>query len=162
IGYIGLFFGRMIKAGVSRSREVLADASAVQFTRQTSGIAGALKKIAGVPEGSRFEQRGEAEEVSHMLFGDGVGLSGLFATHPPILQRIQALEPGFRPAQLEQLQAQWFRSPPNGLQEDLHLGLAGEGEAPLPAARSRLAVTPPMVAAQVANPREDDYRRADT
>src|SRR5690606_35078399 len=71
IGYIGIFFGRMIKAGVSRSREVLADASAVQFTRQTQGIAGALKKIAGVQEGSRFEQRAEAEEVSHMLFGDG-------------------------------------------------------------------------------------------
>ena len=162
IGYIGMFFGRMIKAGVSRSREVLADASAVQFTRQTSGIAGALKKIAGVQEGSRFEQRGEAEEVSHMLFGDGMGLSGLFATHPPILQRIQALEPGFRPEQLERLQAQWFKAPPNGLQEDLHMGLAASGESLLPDVRSGLDVTPPMVSAQVANPRADDFRRADT
>lgn len=162
IGYIGMFFGRMIKAGVSRSREVLADASAVQFTRQTSGIAGALKKIAGVQEGSRFEQRGEAEEVSHMLFGDGVGLSGLFATHPPILQRIQALEPGFRSEQLERLQAQWRAAPPNGLQEDLRMGLAAEGESLLPNVAVELDVTPPMVSAQVANPREDDYRRADT
>ena len=68
IGYIGIFFGRMIKAGVSRSREVLADASAVQFTRQTQGIAGALKKIAGVQEGSRFEQRAD-HLVGHSLGG---------------------------------------------------------------------------------------------
>src|SRR5688572_22250190 len=54
IGYIGLFFGRMIKAGVSRSRETMADASAVQFTRQTRGLAGALKKIGGLGEGSRL------------------------------------------------------------------------------------------------------------
>ncbi|NLW95439.1 MAG: M48 family metalloprotease, partial [Xanthomonadaceae bacterium] len=76
VGYVGLFFGRMIKAGVSRSREVLADASAVQFTRQTTGLAGALKKIAGLHDGSRLTARAEAEEVSHMLFGDGTGLSG--------------------------------------------------------------------------------------
>src|SRR5690606_1621979 len=54
VGGIGLFFGRMIKASVSRSRERLADASAVQFTRQTTGLAGALKKIAGVGEGSKL------------------------------------------------------------------------------------------------------------
>ena len=162
IGYIGIFFGRMIKAGVSRSREVLADASAVQFTRQTQGIAGALKKIAGVQEGSRFEQRAEAEEVSHMLFGDGIGLSGLFATHPPILKRIQALEPGFRSEQLERLQKQWHAAPPNGMQEDLAMGLAADGVAVLPDARAELSVTPPMVSSQVANPRDDDYLRADT
>lgn len=161
VGAIGMFFGRMIKAGVSRSREVLADASAVQFTRQTRGIAGALKKIAGVEEGSRFQQRAEAEEVSHMLFGDGLGLSGLFATHPPILQRIQALEPGFRSEQLERLQVQWRSAPPNGMQEDLAMGLAADGVAVLPDARSELAVTPPMVSAQVANPGDDDYRHAD-
>ena len=53
VGYIGVFFGRMIKAGVSRTRELLADASAVQFTRQTTGLAGALKKIGGCSEGGR-------------------------------------------------------------------------------------------------------------
>jgi Zn-dependent protease with chaperone function len=72
VGYIGVFFGRMIKAGVSRSREYLADASAVQFTRQTAGIAGALKKIGGLPSGSKLAAA-DTEEVSHMLFGDGVG-----------------------------------------------------------------------------------------
>ncbi|WP_407352613.1 M48 family metallopeptidase [Luteimonas sp. R10] len=161
IGYVGLFFGRMIKAGISRSREVLADASAVQFTRQASGLAGALKKIAGLQEGSQLAQRGGAEEVSHMLFGDGIGLSGLFATHPPILQRIQALEPGFRPEQVERLRAQWRTAPPNGLEEDVQLGIAARHGSALPGAADEFDLTPPMVSAQVAHPREDDYRRAD-
>jgi len=161
VGYIGLFFGRMIKAGVSRSRERLADASAVQFTRQTAGLAGALKKIAGVEEGSRLNQRGDAEEVSHMLFGDGIGFSGLFATHPPLLERIRALEPGFRGKQLERLKAGWLASPPDGMREDMALGLAEGAGAPLPGARQQVRVSPPQVAAQVATPASDDYRRAD-
>src|SRR5690606_40537319 len=111
VGSIGLLFGRMIKASVSRTRERLADASAVQFTRQTAGLAGALKKIAGLPGGARLNDRADAEEASHMLFGDGVGFSGLFATHPPILERIQALEPGFRGEQLERLRSQWSLQP---------------------------------------------------
>ena len=160
IGYIGLIFGRMIKAGISRTRESLADASAVQFTRQTAGLAGALKKIAGVYEGSKLGSRGETEEISHMLFGDGIGFSGLFATHPPILKRIQALEPGFRAEQLERLQTQWRAAPPNGLQEDARMGLAGAHDA-LPEATSQINVTPAMVASQVAQPEADDYRRAD-
>jgi Zn-dependent protease with chaperone function len=160
IGYIGLVFGRMIKAGISRTRESLADASAVQFTRQTAGLAGALKKIAGLHEGSRLGARGETEEISHMLFGDGLGFSGLFATHPPILKRIQALEPGFRAENLERLQSQWRATPPNGLEEDAHMGLAGARDA-LPAASSRINVTPAMVASQVALPEAKDYRRAD-
>ncbi|WP_226469012.1 M48 family metallopeptidase [Luteimonas panaciterrae] len=165
IGYIGLFFGRMIKAGVSRSRETLADASAVQFTRQTVGLAGALKKIAGLQDGSKLSDRGDAEEASHMLFGDGVGFSGLFATHPPILDRIQTLEPGFRAEHLSALQAQWLSAPPDGLEEDVRMGLTGSGHATLPslpAANARMNVTPPMVAAQVAHPQSDDYRFADT
>lgn len=164
VGAIGLFFGRMIKAGVSRSREVLADASAVQFTRQSSGLSGALKKIAGVHEGSKLAERADAEEVSHMLFGDGTGLRGLFATHPPLLQRIQALEPSFKAENLERLKAQWLASPPDGLDEDVKLGLASQGHASggLPSTGAHLAVTPPMVAAQVADPKNDDYLRADS
>ena len=160
VGSIGMFFGRMIKASVSRSRERLADASAVQFTRQTSGLAGALKKIAGLSDGSRLSDRADAEEASHMLFGDGVGFSGLFATHPPILERIQALEPGFRSEQLERLRGQWALTPPSGLQEDRMMGLDAQS-APLPPRDARLDVTPPMVAAQVGSPEADDYRRAD-
>ena len=161
VGAIGMFFARMIKAGISRTRESLADASAVQFTRQTAGLAGALKKIAGIQEGSKLEARGDAEEVSHMLFGDGVGFSGLFATHPPILKRIQALEPSFVPENLERLQARWLASPPDGMAEDAQLGLAPRGASTLPAATSRLNVTPPMVSAQVAQPEPNDYARAD-
>ncbi|GHB99761.1 M48 family metallopeptidase [Thermomonas carbonis] len=162
IGYIGLFFGRMIKAGVSRTREKLADASAVQFTRQTRGLSGALKKIGGLHDGSRLNQRSDAEEVSHMLFGDGIGFSGLFATHPPLLERIRALEPKFGGEELARLQAQWIASPPDGMQEDVALGLAGGSGSRLPGATQELSVTPPMVAAQVAAPAADDYRRADS
>jgi len=96
IGYLGLFFARLIKAGVSRQREYLADASAVQFTRQTDGIAGALSKIGY--GGSSLLQDSDAEEVSHMLFANGMGaFLKLYATHPPIEARIRALDPGFEP-----------------------------------------------------------------
>ena len=96
IGYIGVFFGKMIKAAVSRQREFLADASAVQFTRNPEGIAGALKKIGGLVKGSRIEHP-EAEEASHMFFGNGVGasLTSLLATHPPLPVRIKRLDPGW-------------------------------------------------------------------
>ncbi|OOG23608.1 peptidase M48 [Thioalkalivibrio denitrificans] len=93
VGYVGLFFGRWIKAMVSRQREFLADASAVQFTREPEGIAGALKKI-GAAGGSVL--RANPEEVAHMLFANGA-LGQLFATHPPLLDRIRAIEPGFDP-----------------------------------------------------------------
>ncbi|MEO5565539.1 MAG: M48 family metallopeptidase [Luteimonas sp.] len=166
VGYVGLFFARMIKAGVSRTRESLADASAVQFTRQTHGLAGALKKIGGLEAGSRLNDRGAAEEVSHMLFGEGIGLSGqwlsgLFATHPPLLKRIQALEPSFDGAALQALQKRWVETPPNGMEEDAQLGLVGGVAMALPSAGSSFAVNPPMVMAQVATPSADDYQRAD-
>ena len=93
IGSIGVFFGRLIKAAVSRQREMLADASAVQFTREPEGLAGALKKIGGYT--TEFTST-EAEEVAHMLFGRGSrAFRGWFATHPPLLDRIRALEPNF-------------------------------------------------------------------
>ncbi|KAF1711296.1 peptidase M48 Ste24p [Pseudoxanthomonas kalamensis DSM 18571] len=164
VGGIGLFFGRMIKAGVSRQREMLADASAVQFTRQTTGLAGALKKIAGLHDGSQLADPGQAEEVSHMLFGQGRRYSSLFATHPPLLERIRKLEPSFNPQQLERLTAGWALSPPDGLQEDIALGLAEAGGAPLPPPlpprEGTVTVTAPMVVEQVATPAADDYRRA--
>jgi len=106
IGAIGVFFGRLIQAAVSRSRESLADASAVQFTRQTEGIAGALKKIAVFEEGSTL-QTPRKDEVRHMLFGDAEA-SSWFATHPPIIERIKALEPGFKPEELDAYVKQWL------------------------------------------------------
>jgi len=163
VGYVGLFFGRLIKAGLSRQREYLADASAVQFTRQTAGIAGALKKIGGLPSGSKLEAA-ETEEVSHMLFGDGIGYSSLFATHPPLLQRIQALDKSFKPEQLGELAKRWSKAPPRGLDEDLALGLTEDRRAangpPLPQRRAELSVEPEEVADQVGAPASDDFRRA--
>lgn len=109
IGYVGYFFGRLIQAAIARSREALADASAVQFTRQTHGIAGALKKIAVVPAGSALIA-GNRHEVSHMLFGDadddGFFFQSWFATHPPLLERIRLLDPVFRERDLEKLAVQ--------------------------------------------------------
>jgi Zn-dependent protease with chaperone function len=104
VGYIGYFFGRLIQAAVARSRESLADASAVQFTRQTGGIAGALKKIAILSEGSELRAANK-QEVAHMLFGEAGSFNALFATHPPLMDRIRALEPGFREEELAQLMA---------------------------------------------------------
>jgi Zn-dependent protease with chaperone function len=98
IGWIGVFLSRLIKAAVSRQREALADASAVQFTREPQGLAGALKKIAAY--GARIEYA-ETEEVSHMLFAHGSGaFGGWFATHPPLIERIKALDPSFDPRDL--------------------------------------------------------------
>lgn len=96
IGYLGLFFGRLIKAGVSRQREFLADASAVQFTRDNTGIAGALAHIQ-VHSGQSLLMSAHAEDMSHMCFGESVQvkMSGMLATHPPLRDRIKAL--GFTP-----------------------------------------------------------------
>jgi len=96
VGSIGLFFGKLIKGALSRQREYLADASAVQFTRLPDGIAGALKKIGGRPETSKIEDA-HAEEISHMFFGSAFGSFGtrLFATHPPLVERVQRIDPAF-------------------------------------------------------------------
>ena len=96
IGYVGVFFGKLIKAAVSRQREYLADASAVQFTRYPGGIAGALKKIGGLAEGSRIKDA-HAEECSHLFFGDAFAgsLFNLLSTHPPLANRIQRIDPSF-------------------------------------------------------------------
>lgn len=102
IGYVGVFVARLLKASISRQREYLADASAVQFTRQTAGLAGALKKAAGYGEGTLVTDS-DCEEVAHMMFGDAIGLSGWYATHPPLDDRIRKLDPGFRPEQLGKL-----------------------------------------------------------
>jgi Zn-dependent protease with chaperone function len=96
LGYLGVLLGRLIKSAVARQREFLADASSVQFTRNPSGITGALKKIGGLAARSRI-RNGHAEEISHMFFGDAFAGSffNLFATHPPLEQRIRAFEPEF-------------------------------------------------------------------
>lgn len=159
-GYIGVFVGRLIKAAVSRQREYLADASAVQFTRQTAGIAGALKKIGGLESGSKLRS-GKVEDVSHMLFGEGRSFASLYATHPPLPKRIQLLDPTFDPAEIDQLRQRWATAPPSGLQEDMALGLVSEPDArPRAAAGDRtsaVAVHPDAVVAGVGDPGAASY-----
>lgn len=88
IGAIGAFFARLIQAAVSRQREFLADASAVQFTRNPRGIAGAFRRM--MDTGTAVSSPGAAE-ASHMFFGDGVKRlldGGPWASHPPLRTRI--------------------------------------------------------------------------
>ena len=95
-GGLGILMGNLIKSAVSRQREYLADSSAVQFTRNPEGLAGALKKIGAMATGSRLLTP-HAEEASHMFFGNGMSESwfSFAATHPPLLDRILLLEPSF-------------------------------------------------------------------
>ncbi|CAN5282535.1 M48 family metallopeptidase [soil metagenome] len=101
IGYIGMLFGRMIQAAVSRQREYLADAAAVQYTRNPDGIAGALEKIGRTKKGGKIED-GHAMELSHLFFASSFHTSfdKLFATHPPLNDRIAAIRPGSDPEQI--------------------------------------------------------------
>lgn len=126
VGYAGTFFGNLIKAAVSRQREFLADASAVQFTRNPGGIAGALKKIGGHVAGSKL-QAANAAEFSHMYFGEGVSVAmdGLMATHPPLGDRIRRIEP------------RWDGSFPAVMIEDSEGGL--HAQQPLPDAAAAWA-----------------------
>jgi Zn-dependent protease with chaperone function len=94
VGYVGIFFGKLIKSAISREREYLADAAAVQFTRNPQGIAGALKKIAMIYPGGVLEDH-HAEELSHVFFASGLreGWIDMFRTHPPIETRIRRVDP---------------------------------------------------------------------
>ncbi|HWW05629.1 M48 family metallopeptidase [Collimonas sp.] len=96
VGYIGIFFGRLIKSAVSRQREFLADASAVQFTRNPEGIGGALRKIGGLTDGKKIGSQinhPNAEQLSHLFLGSARPnlLSGWFATHPPLTERLKRI-----------------------------------------------------------------------
>jgi len=176
VGYIGVVFARLIKASISRQREFLADASAVQFTRQTSGISGALKKIGGLAEGSKLASTG-TEEVAHMLFGDGVGYSALFATHPPLQERIVRLDPSFKDSEFAAIAAAWSQpvlvADPSATDADVSISgfapaIASSREArpprerALPAENAEINLSPPKVAKQVGNPGTDDEQAART
>jgi hypothetical protein len=96
LGYIGVVFSNLIKSAIGRQREYLADASAVQFTRNPAGLAGALKKIGGLAQGSRIRSP-HAPEISHFFFSNGLSDSifRILATHPPLAERIRRLDPSF-------------------------------------------------------------------
>jgi Zn-dependent protease with chaperone function len=93
-GWVGVLFGRLLQSAVSRQREFLADAAAVQFTRNPQGLAGALQKIAAT--GSRVTNE-HSQDVAHLFFASGFksGWAAFFATHPPIEERIRALDPSW-------------------------------------------------------------------
>jgi Zn-dependent protease with chaperone function len=126
IGYVGRFFGQIIKSAISRQREYLADAAAVQFTRNPRGLAGALMKIGGYESGSTIDSS-EADEMSHLFFGDALGktsfLNSIFATHPPLKKRIRRVDSSFAGAfpkfeKPEQLTNEDVEAQQSGLQRD--------------------------------------------
>ena len=121
LGYVGLFLGRLMQAAVSRQRERLADASGVQFTRNPQGLKEALVKIAATPDGSVL-MTPHAEQAAHMFFAEG--LNRLFATHPPILERIRELDPQFDERELARVAAEYAQA---GTDEDAEAG--GQAEA---------------------------------
>lgn len=171
LGWLGVACARLIKASIARQREYLADASAVQFTRDSEGIAGALKKIGALSAGSKLEAA-DREEVSHMLFGDGVGYSALFATHPPLIKRIKRLLPRFDPTELDRISAAWENPVQVGETDSEFASLSGfapanafdrrgnAAAAELPASNAAIRLNPGRVTRQVGNPGEDDRRVA--
>lgn len=92
IGFISQIFAQIIQAAISRHRERLADASATQFTRNPKALANALSRIGGDAAGSRISSP-RAGEFAHLFFASGV--NALFATHPPLEERIRALDPSW-------------------------------------------------------------------
>ncbi len=138
LGYIGVVCGRLIKAGVSRQREYLADASAVQFTRNPDSIGGALRRIAGLSQsnglGTRIEHP-QAESLSHLFLGAARPsfVSGVFATHPPLAERIRRIYGRELPA---------LPAPENAVA----LALGGLQPAPVEKRRSPVQYTPSATA----------------
>jgi Zn-dependent protease with chaperone function len=161
VGYIGFFFGRLIQAAVSRQREFLADASAVQFTRNPGGIVGALRKIGGYAIGSHLATD-RAGEIGHFFFAEGfdhVLFSGLFATHPPLDIRIRAVDPQwdgkfFDPATIvdvrnESFQRVGYGPPPLPADVALHRAYNTPEAAPPLLPGRALAMAPAAIMAQM-------------
>ena len=164
LGYLGVLLGNIIKAAISRQREFLADASSVQFTRNPGALAGALKKIGGLAQGSRIRDA-HAHEISHMFFGDAFAGSifNLFATHPPLEERIRLLDPNFDgsyPAveALSDTEESSVASAPAAALAGLASGLA-PGAAPRQAARP-VSTDPDRIVGQVGNPQSEHLEHA--
>ncbi|MGJ8694837.1 MAG: M48 family metallopeptidase [Verrucomicrobiaceae bacterium] len=141
IGSIGVFFGRLIQAGISRQREFLADASAVQFTRNPSGIAGALKKIGGLAGGNKIKTA-KASEASHLFFSDGGLFSFGLATHPPLEVRIKTIEESW-----------------DGKFEESNLPPVAEGHVDHGKPRKRGGILGPVIGMSAVEEMGQDHRR---
>jgi Zn-dependent protease with chaperone function len=156
LGHIGLFFGRLIQAAVSRKRESLADASAVQFTRDPTGLRGALVKIGALDVGSKLQDT-DGEQIAHLLFAAGV--TRAFATHPPLEERIREIDPSFRPGEFEAMRIR--------MNQERALNTE-EASRPQPEAAERLegmlqdaiVLAPAMVSQLVGNPGTAHVQRA--
>jgi hypothetical protein len=146
IGYVGVFFSRLIKSAVSRQREFLADASAVQFTRNPDGILGALMKIR---RGGSALRHARTEELSHLFFAKGLSAWSLraFATHPPLEDRINAIRPGAIETWKETPEATWSTE-------------STDGVARFAPEETPAAVRPSDVVKSVGNPSPLDLARA--
>ena len=166
VGYIGVFFARFIKAAVSRQREYLADASAVQFTRNPLGLAGALKKIGALNDGSQIRSA-HAEEASHLFFGDALGFSSWnpLSTHPPLVERIKRLDPSFD-GDFSRVSLASPQSPEGNTAPGLKLprwigAKMGESGTPKPvSASARFAFDPASSVAAIGNPSAGNIHRA--
>ena len=96
VGTVGAVSARIIQCSVSRQREYLADAFAVQLTRDALGLANALKR-AGAAAGGNALLAANGCELSHLLFVSGSSRwqTDLLSPHPPLLRRIRILDPSF-------------------------------------------------------------------
>lgn len=170
LGYIGYFFGRLIQAAVSRQREFLADASAVQFTRNPLGIGGALKKIGGYALGGRI-LNSHAAEFGHFFFAQAFksNFGGLWATHPPLDQRIRAVEPSwdgklFEPAQTVDVAQESFRTAGHRPRPAPSVAAARSGPPPIPSALASaippIAFVPAAVVATIGSLTETHFSEA--
>lgn len=147
LGFIGMIFGRIMQSAISRQREFLADASAVQFTRNPDGISGALRRIGGFKAGARVRHP-ESEDAAHFFFAHalGSGLSGLFATHPPLKERIRRLQPAAAETTAEKTR-QTAASGRGAAEAVGARGFAGSSARVAPAPEVPGAVTPEAVMA---------------
>jgi Zn-dependent protease with chaperone function len=145
LGWIGLFFGRLIQAAVSRHRESLADASAVQFTRDPQGLRNALVKIGALGAGSRITDA-DPEEVAHLLFAEGIPRA--FATHPPLIERIRELDPQFKQSEFEEVRRRLALTHPDPEDEARKRTEAARRQA----FQQAVVLAPAAIADLVANP----------
>ncbi len=172
IGYVGYFFGRLIQAAVSRQREFLADASAVQFTRNPTGITGALKKIGGYALGGNM-LNSHAGEIGHFFFTQAFKSSfgGLWATHPPLDERIRAVDPAwdgklFEPEAVVDIKTESFATAGFGggtrysANETLQRVQAARPDLPRPRAITPLAFKPAAIVSDIGVLTESHFRQA--
>lgn len=133
LGYVGMLFGRLIQAAVARGRESLADASAVQFTRNPDGLRGALLKIAASTDGAELREA-SADEFAHLLFFPQ--RAQWFATHPPLAERVRALGGAFDATEIQRLRARLHQADGAGVS---NAGAAPAFDATLPSQPDAIA-----------------------